>query len=309
MVTGGVKSNIARPRSMPENSLYKPMEDLYLKKRLNMSQENAMPTTQYAQEVAKEVLKPKSSVWFWIANLSSVAWFADRFIPQSLLTAIVAKRFGLDTFAARIASSNPPKSIASGKKSVLITGCSTGGIGHALAKEFYSRGHRVFATARRLESMSELDSLGITVLELDVTNVESIRQARDKIASIMDGKLDILVNNATMALVDEDFDAARDMFAVNVFAVISMVQEFLPLLRASGDGRVAQVESINSIFPVPFWGVYNSSKAKLHALSNTMRAELEPFKYVSSVCSSVYQGHQLDYWRGQNQYCKTIIST
>ncbi|KAJ3783877.1 hypothetical protein GGU10DRAFT_41895 [Lentinula aff. detonsa] len=83
------------------------------------------------------------------------------------------------------------------QRSILITGCSVGGIGHAFVKEFQSRGFQVFATARRLESMSELEGVkGVTLLRLDVTDIDSIRTARNKVSSLSGGKLDILINNA-----------------------------------------------------------------------------------------------------------------
>lgn len=83
-------------------------------------------------------------------------------------------------------------------KSVLITGCSKGGIGDALAQEFHSKGVRVFATARNLEKIDHLKKLGLDVLQLDVTSAESIRKAVIVVEKEMGGKLDFLVNNAGM---------------------------------------------------------------------------------------------------------------
>ena len=82
------------------------------------------------------------------------------------------------------------------KKSVLITGCSAGGIGEALAKEFHKKGLRVFATARNLAKVQELKELGMTVLQLDVVDDESIKQAVEKVRSLNGGRLDFLVNNS-----------------------------------------------------------------------------------------------------------------
>ncbi|KAI3600358.1 short chain dehydrogenase reductase [Moniliophthora roreri] len=83
-------------------------------------------------------------------------------------------------------------SIMSQRKTVLITGCSAGGIGHALAKEFHEKGLRVFATARRIDSMKELEVLGIETLALDVTDAAAARKIRDEIATQTGGKLDVL---------------------------------------------------------------------------------------------------------------------
>jgi 1-acylglycerone phosphate reductase len=83
-------------------------------------------------------------------------------------------------------------------KSVLITGCSKGGIGDALAQEFHSKGLHVFATARDLSKVKHLKALGLTTLKLDVTSAESIKNAVAEVEAVTGGKLDFLVNNAGM---------------------------------------------------------------------------------------------------------------
>ena len=79
-------------------------------------------------------------------------------------------------------------------KSVLITGCTPGGIGHALAREFKSKGLRVFATARKRDTISDLDAEGIETLSLELTSEESITALKAEIESRTGGRLDILVN-------------------------------------------------------------------------------------------------------------------
>ncbi|KAF8205549.1 NAD-P-binding protein [Mycena galopus ATCC 62051] len=167
------------------------------------------------------------------------------------------------------------------KKTVLITGCSAGGIGLALAKEFQSQGFRVFATARRLEAMEELTANGIETLALDVTDIDAIRRTREDISTRTGGKLNILVNNAGRvgdgAVSDMDMSVTRALFETNLFAPMCMVQEFLPLLIASREGCVVNNGSITGIVPVPFSSAYNSAKAALHSFGNTLRIELAPF--------------------------------
>lgn len=82
------------------------------------------------------------------------------------------------------------------QKTVLITGCSEGGIGDALAKSFYRQGLRVFATARNLAKIEHLKKLGLETLSLDVTDPTSIKMAVDAVHSKTGGKLDFLVNNS-----------------------------------------------------------------------------------------------------------------
>ena len=82
------------------------------------------------------------------------------------------------------------------RKTVLITGCSKGGIGDALAREFHRKGHRVFASARNLSKVQHLDDLGIETLLLDVTDEASIKEAVKKVTEYTNGSLDFLINNS-----------------------------------------------------------------------------------------------------------------
>ena len=82
------------------------------------------------------------------------------------------------------------------RKTVLITGCSEGGIGHNLALEWNSKGHWVFATARNVDSMTGLQDVGIECLAMDVTETESLKTVKEQIEDKTGGTLDILVNNA-----------------------------------------------------------------------------------------------------------------
>ena len=82
------------------------------------------------------------------------------------------------------------------RKSVLITGCSEGGIGHALALEWNSKGYRVFATARKIEAMAGFEDVGIDCVSMDVTDYSSLNAAKAIVEERTNGKLDILVNNA-----------------------------------------------------------------------------------------------------------------
>lgn len=81
-------------------------------------------------------------------------------------------------------------------KYALITGCSLGGIGDYLSQEFHRQGVHVFASARSLERIAHLKSMGISTLELDVLSPLSIDAALSFINSKTGGKLDFLVNNS-----------------------------------------------------------------------------------------------------------------
>jgi len=162
-----------------------------------------------------------------------------------------------------------------------------------LAQQFHAQGLEVFATSRTLESMEHLSAVGIKTIALDVTDADAIQRVKNEISEIAGGKLDILVNNAgqayTVAATDYVMSDVRAHFEVNLFAVMAMVQTFVPMLIASGDGRIVQIGSIAAVIPVPFGSAYNASKAALHAYSNTIRVELAPFgiKVITVVTGSV----------------------
>jgi 1-acylglycerone phosphate reductase len=172
------------------------------------------------------------------------------------------------------------------KQFVLITGCSEGGIGSALARAFHSHGFQVIATARSLNKMSQLTAIGITTLQLDVTSSNSIAQCASTVSSLTHGALDVLINNAgyglSMPIADTPLPAAQQVFNTNFFGAHAVIQSFLPLLLSSATTSnnppmIVNNTSIVSVIPVPFQGVYNASKAALASLTDTLRLELAPF--------------------------------
>ena len=164
-------------------------------------------------------------------------------------------------------------------QTVLITGCSSG-IGHALAREFKSRGFRVFATARKTESIADLAALGIETVALEATSSESIAALKTEITSRTGGKLDYLINNAgrnyTVPALEVELEEIEATFAVNVFAVMRMTQAFAPLL-IEAKGNVVMIGSLAGVMPYVFGSVYCATKAALHGYTDTLRLELKPF--------------------------------
>lgn len=166
------------------------------------------------------------------------------------------------------------------RKTVLVTGCSPGGIGHSLAKSFHNHGLRVFATARSSETLSSLSSLGIETVSLTVDSEDSRQACFEQIQTLTQGRgLDYLVNNAgrnyTMPALDVELDQIRETFETNVFAVMRLVQLFSPLL-IQARGTVVMIGSVAGVVPYVFGSVYNASKAALHTYANTLRVEMAP---------------------------------
>lgn len=144
-------------------------------------------------------------------------------------------------------------------KSVLITGCSDGGIGSALAAEFQRRGYQVFATARDLSKMSALRSLhNITLLPLDVVNQTQISAAFEAVKDANGGSLDILINNTARnhfsPVLDINITEAKNIFDTNVWGPIAMIQAFSPLV-IKAKGTVVSITSISGHVNVPHMGL------------------------------------------------------
>ena len=162
---------------------------------------------------------------------------------------------------------------------VLITGCSSG-IGRALAEAFARRGHRTFASARRLESLDGLSGERMEKLRLDVTDETSIEEA---IGSVIEraGRLDMIVNNAGFnvfgPLPEVPLSDFRRLFETNVTGPIAVIQKAFPHMAARRSGRIVNVGSIVGIVPTPFAGAYCATKSALHMLSDVLRVEVKPF--------------------------------
>lgn len=171
--------------------------------------------------------------------------------------------------------------VTDNRRSVLITGCSPGGIGNSLAREFNRSGLRVLATARDASNVADLAELGIETLSLVVDDLESVKACfADVETRLGDKGLDYLVNNAgrnyTVPAMEVEISEVRKTFETNLFAVITMCQTFLPLL-IKAKGTIVQVGSVAGIIPYVFGSVYNASKAALHSFSDALRVELAPF--------------------------------
>lgn len=143
-------------------------------------------------------------------------------------------------------------------KSVLVTGCSAGGIGYALAEQFQKRGLTVFATARNVSKVDGLKSLpNIILIPLDVTSPSDIDATVAVVKAYTGGKLDYLVNNSGQSLhmptLDQDIESAKGMFEVNFWGVFRMIKAFAPLL-IEAKGTVVNIGSINGHLHPPFSG-------------------------------------------------------
>lgn len=164
-------------------------------------------------------------------------------------------------------------------RAVLITGCSTG-IGRATAERLARAGQVVYATARRLETITDLQDAGCRTLALDVTSEASMTSAVEHVVA-EHGAVGVLINNAgysqsgaveTVPLTD-----LRRQFETNVFGLVRMCQLVLPGMRHHGWGRIVNVSSMGGTFTFPGGGAYHASKYAVEALSDALRFEVKGF--------------------------------
>jgi len=164
-------------------------------------------------------------------------------------------------------------------KAVLITGCSTG-IGRATAERLAGKGHTVYATARRLESIADLEKKGCRLLALDVTQEDSMRAAVARVEED-EGALGALVNNAgysqSGAIEDVPMEQVRRQFETNVFGLIRMCQLVLPGMRRQHYGRIVNVSSMGGRLVFPGGGIYHATKHAVEAVSDALRFEVKGF--------------------------------
>src|SRR3954464_14700650 len=164
-------------------------------------------------------------------------------------------------------------------QTVLITGCSSG-IGRATAERLAARGFTVYATARRVEAVDDLEARGCRVLALDVTDEDSM-QAAVKAVADEHGAVGAALPNAgysqSGAVEDVPLDEVRRQFETNVFGLIRMCQLVLPGMRAQHHGRIVNVSSMGANFTFPGGGIYHATKYAVEAISDALRFEVKGF--------------------------------
>ncbi|TMW66011.1 hypothetical protein Poli38472_003776 [Pythium oligandrum] len=158
-----------------------------------------------------------------------------------------------------------------------ITGCSSG-IGRQIAIAARSHGDLVIASARKIETLDELKTLGCEVLTLDITASEDeVKQVIDRAHAIY-GRIDIVMNNAGSARISAVEEASdKDVLALfdgNVFGHLRVVRAVLPHLREKRSGIIAFIGSVTGYSPITMNGVYGAAKFALAGISQTLAQEV-----------------------------------
>lgn len=167
----------------------------------------------------------------------------------------------------------------SDKKTVLITGCSTG-IGKLTARTFHAHGWNVVATMRSPEKEAELTRLdGVLVTRLDVTDRDSIQRAVDEALERF-GALDVVVNNAGRgghALLEQSSDEmTRDLYETNVFGPMNVCRAVIPHMRRRGQGCIINVTSMAGWVGLPLETTYCGTKHAMEGMTEALYLELKP---------------------------------
>jgi NAD(P)-dependent dehydrogenase (short-subunit alcohol dehydrogenase family) len=162
---------------------------------------------------------------------------------------------------------------------VLITGCSSG-IGHATAELLAREGWTVYATARRPETLADLERTGCKTLALDVTDEASMTAAVNAVVEA-EGAVGVLVNNAgysqSGAVESVPIEQVRRQFETNVFGLIRMCQLVLPGMREQRWGRIVNLSSMGGRLTFPGGGCYHATKYAIEAISDALRFEVRGF--------------------------------
>ena len=161
----------------------------------------------------------------------------------------------------------------------LITGCSSG-IGRATALQLVRGGRPVYATARRAETLAELEAAGCRTLSLDVTDEASMRAAVERVEAD-EGAVGVLVNNAGYSqsgTVEEvPIEDVRRQFETNVFGLVRLTQLALPGMRRQRWGKIVNISSMGANFTFPGGGFYHATKYAVDAISDALRFEVKGF--------------------------------
>lgn len=169
------------------------------------------------------------------------------------------------------------------QRTVVITGASSG-IGLSSVSRMVQSGWRVFATVRKPQDGDRLRSdfgTSVTPVIMDVSDRVSVTKSAEQVESQLDGfGLDGLVNVAGVGKVAPveymTQKALFEIFDINVFGQIAVIQAFLPLLRKAR-GRIVNISSVGAHIAIPFGSLINASKSALGIFSDTLRLELHPF--------------------------------
>ena len=173
-----------------------------------------------------------------------------------------------------------------GKKKVALVTGSSSGMGFTTAVMLARAGIHTYASmlnlkkSKTITDLADKENLPLQVIQLDVNDDKSVKDAIAKIVTEKD-RIDILVNNAGYGLFgsleDVSIDEMKAQFETNFFGVMRVTQLVLPIMRKQKSGTIVNVSSVGGRIAIPVLSAYHSTKFALEGLSESMSYELEPF--------------------------------
>ena len=161
---------------------------------------------------------------------------------------------------------------------VLITGGSSG-IGKETARQFIAKGAKVVITGRDNQKLQRVATeLGAIPFLFDISDLKSIPQKAKEIVNLLDGKIDVLVNNAGIGvfpvLGEITEQNLMDIYKTNVFGLTLLTQEILPVFKKQRYGNIINIGSTASLKGFARGSVYAASKFAVRGLTQSWQAEL-----------------------------------
>ena len=159
----------------------------------------------------------------------------------------------------------------SGQVTALVTGANRG-LGRRFATELVARGAKVYAAARRPET---IDIPGVVPVALDITDPDSVRRAAEVACDV-----NVLVNNAGIStksdLLSGDIADIRLEMETHYFGTLGVTRAFAPVIEANGGGAILNVLSVLSWVHSGKFGAYSAAKAAGWAMTDALREQLAP---------------------------------
>ena len=158
------------------------------------------------------------------------------------------------------------------EKIVALVSGANRGLGRRFAAELVARGAKVYAGARRPETV---DLPGVVPVQLDITDPESVRRAAE-----FAGDVNVVINNAGVStqagLLDGALEDVRLEMETHYFGTLNVIRAFTPIIESNGGGGILNVLSVLSWLHPASSGAYSAAKAAAWAMTDAVREELAP---------------------------------
>lgn len=161
---------------------------------------------------------------------------------------------------------------------ILITGCSSG-IGEQMAISLAEQGYNVLATVLHDDEKEKFTNPAIQTIVLNLLDKQSIYKCVEQAKILSKDKIDVLINNAGIAVAgaieDVNYDTVAHQFQVNIFGLCEITRLILPLMHHTGSGKIINISSMLGLTAFPYRGIYSASKHALKAVNDALRLELK----------------------------------